>query len=254
MRKNSIELLFELAKTDFKIRYMGSILGYLWSLLKPILLFFVLYTVFSIFMKWDVPNFQLHLLLGIIIWNFFAEGTIFGLNSLTSKASIIKKIYFPRELAVISSILSAFLTLIINLCIFIFVSLAIGINLNINILFLPMYLALLLMLVVGFSFILSILHSKFRDTSQIWEVFLQAGFFLTPIIYPITFIPEKYKIFLFLNPMTQIIEGLKFIMLSYKEGAPSLNWNLYLISITIAIFLFGIMIFKKYSHKIAEEI
>ena len=118
MKQNYRELVWLIAKTDFKLRYHGSILGYFWSLLKPLLLFLVLWFVFTVFMRWDIPNFQLYLLLGIMLWNFFAEGTSAGVYALASKVSIIKKIYFPRILIVIASTITAFLSIFFNLIVF----------------------------------------------------------------------------------------------------------------------------------------
>ncbi len=104
--KKTLQLLWVITLTDFKLRYSSSVLGYLWSLLKPLLMFLVLYTVFTVLVKLDIKNYQLHLLLGIILWNFFAESTTMGMNSLLSKASLITKIKFPRWILVVASTLT----------------------------------------------------------------------------------------------------------------------------------------------------
>jgi ABC-2 type transport system permease protein len=251
-RKNYFEILWILAKTDFKMRYYGSLFGYLWSLAKPLLIFIVLYIVFSIFMNFDIPNFQLYLLSGIIIWNFFAEGTIFGLNSLISKNNLLRNIYFPRILLVISSVLNAFFTLLINLIIFFAVFFVTGLDFDLKILLIPFYLFVLLILVISFSLFFSVLQVRFRDISQIWEVFLQLGFFLTPIIYPVTFIPEKYKFFIFLNPVANIVYDFRLIILNHE--LPSLNFNLLLFFEIIILFFSSLYFFQKYSYKVIEKI
>ena len=254
MNKNTnySQILWSLAKTDFKMRYHGSILGYLWSLIKPLLIFAVLYLVFSVLMRWDIPNFQLYLLLGIIIWNFFAEGTMMGLNALVSKSNLIKKIYFPRILVVIASICSSFLTLLINFLIFFLVYFLSELNFHLGLLLFPIYLVLIFLLVIGLSFILSILQAKFKDTSQIWEVFLQAGFFLTPIIYPISFIPESYRFYLFINPITGIVQYSRLLVLENQN--PSILGTIYVLCIIALFVLLGLYIFNKFSNKVIEDL
>ena len=117
-RKNYLYLTLVMAITDFKIKYDNSVLGYLWSLLKPLLMFGTLYLVFSVFVRWDVENYRLYLLLGIILWNFLSEVTLNSMVLLEGKASIIKKIYFPRWIIVIASSLTSLLTLLLNIGVF----------------------------------------------------------------------------------------------------------------------------------------
>src|SRR4030042_6413272 len=117
-RKNYLYLVLVMAITDFKVKYDNSALGYLWSLLKPLLMFGTLYLVFSVFVRWNVENYRLYLLLGIILWNFLAEVTLNSMVLLEGKASIIKKIYFPRWIIVIASSLTSLLTLLLNTIVF----------------------------------------------------------------------------------------------------------------------------------------
>lgn len=250
--KNNLSLLWVLAKTDFKLRYHGSVLGYFWSLLKPLLMFGVLYVVFSVLMRWDVANYQLYLLLGIIIWNFFAEGTVAGLNSLIAKANIIKKVYFPRFLIVIASTVSAFITLLLNILVFFVIYFLSGLPFHFWILLLPIYLLLIYLFVVGISLILSVLQVKYRDVIQVWEVVLQAGFFLSPIIYPIGMVPKEYLFYLFLNPITGIVQYSRLLII--EKQVPSLGGTLYVFGAITLIFLLGLIVFNKLSHKVAEEL
>jgi len=103
MNRHHLELVWVLTKTDFKLRHHGSVLGYLWTVLKPLLLFLVLWFVFTVFMRWDTPNYQLYLLLGILLWDFFAAGTMAGVRALASKSHLLKKVAFPKILAVSES-------------------------------------------------------------------------------------------------------------------------------------------------------
>ncbi|MDD3861684.1 MAG: ABC transporter permease [Candidatus Gracilibacteria bacterium] len=251
-RNNYWHLLWVIAKTDFKMRYNGSVFGYIWALLKPLLMFLVLYIVFSVLMKWDVPNFQLYLLLGIIIWNFFAEGTMAGLSSLLGKGEMIKKIYFPRILIVVASTLTAFMTLCLNILIFFVFYGFSDLSFHFTMLLVPLYLIFSYIFVLGLSLFLSVLQVRYRDIVQIWEVLLQAGFFLTPIIYPITLVPEKYLFYLFLNPVTGLIQYSRVLMM---DGTlPSLYGSVYLLTGILLIFAIGLLVFSKLSRNIAEKL
>lgn len=256
MRKNTFEnywyVLWVLTKTDFKLRYHGSVLGYMWSLLKPFLMFLVLYIVFCFLMKFDTPNFEIKLLLGIIIWNFFAESTNAGMMSLIAKEGIIKKIDFPHSIVVISSTLSALTTFILNILVFFVFYYYAGLGFHAALLLFPIYIIILYIFIVALSLILSILQVKFRDVSQIWEVLLQAGFFATPIIYPLSLIDHKYWFYLFLNPMTGIIQYSRMLLVEGK--IPSPIGTLYIFVITTSLLIISYFIFKKLSPNITENL
>ena len=250
--KNNLHLLWVLTKTDFKMRYHGSVLGYLWALLKPFLIFGVLYVVFSVLMKWDVENYQLYLLLGLMLWNFFAEATMAGLSSLLSKSEIIKKVYFPRILIVIASTLSAFMNLVLNIGIFLLFCFLNGFDLHFMMVFLLLYLIVVYVLALGVALLFSVLQVKYRDVSQIWEVFLQAGFFLTPIFYPLSLVPDKYMFYMFLNPMTGVIQYSRLLVLDRQF--PSMQGVAYLLIGVFLVFALGWFVFRKMSPNIAEKL
>lgn len=251
-KDNYWHLLWVIVRTDFKLRYYGSVLGYFWALLKPFLMFVVLYVVFTVLMRWDIENYQLYLLLGIIIWNFFVEATSLGLNSLLAKASLIKKIYFPRILLVVASTLTSFIGLFLNLIVFFVIYFFSGMSLDILFLFLPVYLFLIYIFVLGFALFLSVLQVHYRDVAPIWDILLQAGFFLSPIIYPLSIIPSQYLKYLYLNPMTGIIQYSRMLIIEHK--LPSFLSAFYLFLIIIFVFILGYFVFKKLSKSIAEKI
>jgi len=214
-RKNYVFLTLVMAITDFKIKYDNSILGYLWSLLKPLLMFGTLYLVFSVFVRWEVENYRLYLLLGIILWNFLSEVTLNSMVLLESKASIVKKIYFPRWIIVIASSLTSLFTLLLNIIVFFIFFIFSGAHFETSAFLLVLYLVELYILVVGLALLLCSLFPKFRDIHHIWEVFVQLGFWATPIIYPISIVPAKYhKLIFYLN----IGEG-EFLGIIGKNGA-----------------------------------
>ncbi|MCX6733867.1 MAG: ABC transporter permease [Candidatus Peregrinibacteria bacterium] len=249
---NYWHLLWVIAKTDFKLRYNGSMLGYVWAFLKPMLLFLVMYVVFSVLMKWNMPNYQLYLFLGIMIWNFFAEGTMAGIYSLLGKGDLIKKIYFPRILVVIACTLTAFMTLLLNIVVFFVFYFFMGLGFHWYLFLLPLALLLVYALVLGVSLFLSVLQVQYRDIVQIWEVLLQAGFFLTPIIYPLTLVPEKYHLYLYLNPMAGIMQFARMAVLDRQIlPLPIISYTFVFVFVAC---LSGFFLFRRLSRNIAEKI
>jgi len=248
--KKNLRILKEIAISDFKVRYQNSLLGYFWTLVKPLLLFAVLYVVFSVFMRFPVENYQLYLLLGVVIWNFFAEATSIALRAFEAKESIIRKVYFPRIIIVIASTLTSFLTFLLNMIVF-FIFLAVSdVGFSLNFFFFLIYVIELYFVILGVSLLLSVLYLKFRDFAHIWEVLLQIGFWMTPIIYPITMVPESFHRYIFLNPLARLIEYSRAVFV--LDHIPEATLNINLLLMVAAILVFGIFIFLKFDKKITE--
>jgi len=253
-RKNYFYLTLVMAVTDFKIKYDNSVLGYLWSLLKPLLMFGTLYLVFSVFVRWQVENYRLYLLLGIILWNFLAEVTLNSMILLEKKASILKKVYFPRWIIVIASSLTSLLTLLLNIGVFFVFFVFSGAHLQKYSWLLIVYLVELYALVVGLALLLCALFPKFRDIHHIWEVFVRLGFWATPVIYPISIVPEKFHILIFLNPVARIIQGCREAIIGPSGKFMSVTNHVIVISIAICFFVIGLGLFNKLSSSFAEDL
>lgn len=213
-------LLKQLVITDFKLRYQGSILGYVWSLFKPLMMFGVLFVVFSYIIPTgkDIPHFPAYLLLGIIVWTFFTEATTMGLGSIVGRGDLIRKVNISKLSIVISAILSAGVNLFLNSLILIVFMIAAGAEVNwIMIGWVPVLLLELILLCTGLAFILSALYVKFRDFAPIWEIVLQVMFYATPIIYPLQLAfnaSPKIAELLSLNPLAQIMQDLREILIT----------------------------------------
>lgn len=245
-------LFTTLAWSEFKMRYYGSILGYLWSLLKPLALFAVLYVVFTIYIRLDAPHYKLNLLLGMMIWNFFAEATGNGLMSLISRYTLVRKIAFPRYVLVAASVSSAFLGFLINLIVFFLLAAWEGIYPNFRMsLFLP-FLVCLYFTALGISLALSVLIIQMRDMSAIWELVIQIGFWATPVVYPMSLVPEQWRFFLFLNPLAGILEYSRFALIG--TGEMTLQGVLYVTIATLGIFLGGLALFFNREPLVVEEL
>jgi ABC-type polysaccharide/polyol phosphate export permease len=250
--RQNLSIIIQLIKGDFKLRYQGSYLGYVWTLFKPLLLFSVIYTVFTQFLKAPIENYATYLLLGIVIWTFFSEATMVGLNSLISKRDLITKIYFPRQLIVIASTLNSSITLLLNLLIFFIIAGFSNVFPGLCSLLLIPLIILLYIFTTGLTLILAALYIRFQDLQHIWEVLLQIIFWLTPIIYSITIIPEQFQKYVLMNPLARFIEDARVVFI---HNQPLSFNNLALLTlISLITLVIGIYYFKSQEAKIAEKI
>ncbi|WP_022861770.1 ABC transporter permease [Bifidobacterium minimum] len=265
-RKNRI-LLKAMVGTDFKLRYQQSFLGYIWSVLKPLLLFTIMYLVFVRFLRFgaDVPHFSVGLLLGIILWNFFNETTTGGMMSVVGHGDLLRKIHFSKHIVVISSSMGALINFGINFVVVIVFALLNGVSPRwSNILILPIVVELYF-LSLGIAFFLSAIYVKLRDLNPIWEVLMQAGFYATPIIYPISMIasragesgPLLAKLDLMLNPMAQIIQDARHVLIA-PENPTLWGWTSHFlvacwpVVVSFALFIAGLAFFTKRAQYFAE--
>lgn len=247
-----LRILWQLIKGEFKLRYQNSYLGYVWTLIKPLLLFGVIYLVFSVFLQSPVQHYPIYLLLGVIIWNFFAEATLIGMSTFLTKRELVTKIYFPREILVFASTLSSLMTLLLNLVVFFIFIMVSGVFPGTEALFFLLYLVELYLIVAGITFLLASLYIHFRDLQHIWEVLLQIGFWLTPIVYPITIVPSEYHRYIFLNPLARVIEYSRDIFI--RHHIPEFSLNVVLAIMSVVIFCAGYAILRSQTSKIAEKI
>jgi ABC-2 type transport system permease protein len=245
-------LFTTLTWTNFKMRYYGSILGYVWSLFKPLALFGVLYVVFTVVMKQNAPHYKLFLLFGVIIWDFFVQGTNAGMNGFIGNYQMIRKVYLPRIILVMAAVSGAFIGFFFNLIVFLIFAFFDGIDWTTRMLwFLPLVIAIYL-LVMGIGLILSIVVVKVRDTLSLWEVVTQLGFWFTPVMYPMSNVPEKYRFYEFLNPMSGILEYSRYVLVGIGEA--SKIGYCYVLGISFGVFLFGILFFKWKEAEMVEDL
>jgi ABC-2 type transport system permease protein len=190
----SLILLRELIRTDFKIRYQNSILGYVWSLLRPLLLFLILYFVFTKFLKvgTGVPHYPVYLLLGLLFWNFFVEVTMGSVTAIVSKGDLIRKINFPKYVIILAVLSGALINLSLTSVVIIIFMIAGHVSVSWQALLLIPLLLELILIAITAAFYLSTAFVKYRDVSYVWEVIIQAAFYATPILYPLTRIPHAY--------------------------------------------------------------
>lgn len=260
--KKNRALLSELVRTDFKLRYQGSVLGYAWSLLRPLLMFLILYVVFTKFLRIGegVPNYPIYLLLGIVLWQFFSDMTNQSLGSVVGRGDLIRKIRIPRWIIVLSSSVSAVINLCLNLMVVAIFMILSQIEVTFSILWLPVALVEIYIFALGLSLFLAAAFVKYRDVSYIWEVVIQAGFYLTPILYPLTVITNvSFQKLLLINPMAQAIQDARNVVVTqeaitiaevFQTGAV----RLIPITITLITLIIGVLYFRRESTHFAENL
>jgi ABC-2 type transport system permease protein len=249
------------AAAEFKLKYSGSALGYVWSVIKPLGLFAMLYIVFGRFMKLgNFPNYPLYLLIGVVLWTYFADTTTLCMYSLVNRGTLLSKLAFPRVIVPLSAATTTAITLGVNL-------LAVAVFLAANrivphldwLVLLPLLLELFVV-TLGVGLLLSALFVRLRDDSQVWELVLQLMFYASPIIYPVDFLPEWWKPFAFLSPFVQVIQDARQVILPNTPAATPTTvygtaWGqLVPLAVGALIALVGYLYFRREAPYVAERL
>jgi ABC-2 type transport system permease protein len=253
-------ILGAMVSTDFKLRYQASVLGYLWTLLRPLALFTILYVVFIQLLKLgaEIPYNAIYLLFGIVIWGFFSEVSTQGLASLVGRADLLRKIRFPRYVVVVSVAISALISFGLSMVVIIVFMLFARVPVRLDILWLPLLFLELAAFSMAFAFFLSALNVRYRDMSYIWEVVLQAAFYATPIIYPLSMLPVSFAKLLMLSPMAQVIQDARYCLITDQTvtmtqlfGTPWIR--VVPVGVTLVLFAASLGFFRRRSPYFAEE-
>lgn len=264
----SMILLRELVKTDFKLRYQGSMLGMMWSVLKPLMLFAVMYMVFVRFLRFGagIPHYAVSLLLAQTLWSFFQEATSQGMHAIVGRGDLLRKINFPRYIVVISATVSAFINLAISLVVVLIFMIINGVEFRPSLLLFPFVVLELYIFALGIAFILATMYVQFRDIGHIWDVVMQVWFYATPIIYPISQVISMgkltlAKLMMMLNPVAQIIQDARYVVVTPQTetiwglvGSSTPLFKIVPIVITIIVFAIGVMVFRRHEKTFAEDL
>ena len=238
------ELLRQLVIKDIKLKYRRSYLGYIWSILNPLLMMTVLVIVFSQLFRFDIPNFAVYLLSGQVLFSFLSEATTMAVSSIVGNAPLLKKTYVPKYIFTISKVTSSLVNLLFSLVALVLVMIFTQVSFTWNILWFPVVLLEVYIFSLGVSLILASTAIFFRDIQYLWGVFISIWMYLTPIIYPVSIISEEYRWWYDnLNPMYGYLKQFRDIVLN---GNPlPIEW-LTQGFITSFIFLFiGLWVFKR---------
>jgi ABC-type polysaccharide/polyol phosphate export permease len=245
-------LAWTLIRTDFKARYHGTIGGFAWALMKPLMMFMVLFAVFSFIFGTD-PTYRAKLIIGVFLYEFFTESTKTGFISLASKGFLLTKASFPPWIIVAASTANALITLaLFSAVTFVALSLMGRAPGPLQLGLFVWYIACFYLVVLGISLGASVLFLRYRDLNQVWEITTHAGFFVAPIIYPISILPEHVHFYLYLWPPTPVIEFARAVLLD--EALPTLRAHLYLLLQSGVIFGIGLWIFRRHAARAVESL
>ena len=246
------DLIWTLIRTDFKTRYHGTLGGYLWALVKPLTMFIVLYAVFSVIFSMDA-FYALNLIIGLFLYDFFSEATKTGLISLQTKSFLLTKTKFPSWVVVLTSVSSALITVMIfsfAVCIYIAVFKRHLSLLEISLF--GLYGFLFLIIILGISLAGSVLFLRYRDINQIWELLIQAGFFVAPIVYPMDIIPHKFHFYLYAWLPTAVIQFSRSVLV--RGEIPTLTAHLMLLGSAAVVFSMGVALFRRLAPRSLERL
>ncbi len=262
-------LTYNIARNEFKLRFFGSILGYVWQLMRPLLLFGVLYVFFTEIAHVNSENgvgqahYGAQLLGSIVLFTFFGEATSGAVRSVVDRENLVRKIHFPRLVIPLSIVLLAFFNLTLNLVVVLGFALAEGVQPTLSWLELPLIIAMLVVFSTGFAMLLSALFVSLRDIQPIWEVFNQILFYASPVIISVETVHEKLSPTLFhiymLNPLAVIFQQFRHAMITHETmsaGQALGSWAALIapLAIVLAVFVLGFWVFNRSAPLVAENL
>lgn len=261
------ELIRNLVVRDLKVRYKNSVLGFLWSLINPLLMMLVFTVVFQIMLPQQIRIFPIFVLCALLPWNWFAASLNEGIPAIINNAHLIKKVYFPREVLPLSVVLANGVNFLLALVVLFAAIFAYGVHLSVWVMLLPAIIIIQLFFTLGIAFFLSTINVFYRDTGVIMEVVLLAWFFLTPIFYSVTVLPEYrevlgvalpvQRLMYIVNPMASLISAYRDILWGSLEGPPgppALDFLGRTVITSLVVLVAGYLFFARYSRTFGEEV
>ena len=249
---NYRQMIFSLVKRDLRGRYKGSVFGFLWTFLNPLLQLVVYTFVFSFLLKSEIENYYLFLFVALIPWLFFSTAITGGSGSVLHQAGMVTKIYFPREVLPISHVTSAFINMLYSFIVVFIVIIIARVPVSpVALLYLPVVMIVEYFLALGITMLVSAITVYFRDLEFILSIFMMAWQYLTPVMYSVDIVPEHLMRLFMLNPMTPITIAYRDIL--YYAKAPDLSTLLLAIGMSAAFMLIGFWAFGRLKKRFAEE-
>ncbi len=245
-------LIYNLVLRDLKVKYKGTTLGFLWSLLNPLLMLAVYTVVFKYLIGPKVENFTIFLFSALLPWTFLSSAVAMGAGSITDNGNLVKKVYFPREVLPLSVVLVNLFHFFLTFLVLIPALLFFHIRPGFAFLFLVVIIFFQTLFVLGITLIFAALNVYYRDIKHLLEVLLQLWFWVTPIIWPIVLFPEKYRDLVYLNPFTVFVTAYRDVIL--KNRIPGLLTITGVMVLGVLVFLLGALVFQKKQRRFAEEI
>jgi lipopolysaccharide transport system permease protein len=245
-------LIWTLVRTDFKTRYHGTLGGYCWALVKPLTMFGILCAVFSVVFRMD-PNYRLNLIIGLFLWDFFSNATKTGLTSLQTKTFLLTKAKVPSWIVVLTSVSNALITVaIFSIGVCVYIALFVRSLSLLEIACFGLYIFLCLIIITGISLAGSVLFLHYRDINQIWELLMEAGFFFTPVIYPLDIVPHQFHFYFYVWLPTAVIQFSRSVLVENK--IPTLTAHLMLLGGTLMVLFAGVTLYCRLSTRAVERL
>lgn len=249
---NYREMFRNLVKRDLRTRYKGSWLGFLWTFVNPLLQLLVFSVMFSTILRMNVDKYPMFLFVGLLPWIFFANTTQASTGLILAHANLVKKIYFPRVVLPLAATTAGLINLVLSLFVAMAALWLYHIPLGISLLALPLIMTVQYCFTLAFSLILSALNVYFRDLEHIWTILTMAWFYLTPIVYPVNMVPDRFLAFYFLNPMTTMIMAYQDVL--YHGIMPQWYGLGRVMSISLVLLILSLILFNHLERGFAEEI
>jgi lipopolysaccharide transport system permease protein len=254
------DLIWTLSVKELKVQYRNSVLGFLWSLLNPLLMMLIFSFVFTNVLKFGIKDFPVFLLCGLLPWNFFNAALVSATGSIVANGSLIKKVYFPREILPLSSVLANLFNFLLSLIVLFVFLVAYGYHFWVWLIILPVIIVVETLCITGLSLLLAGLNVYYRDIQYIVSVGLMALFYATPIIYTFEKVKASYWMTHYpwlltiynLNPMTSIVNSYRSIL--FQIQLPSLSSVLYALGITVVLLVLGYVVFRRLEPAFADEV
>jgi len=247
------QMIFSLVRKDLRGRYKGSVLGFLWTFINPLLQLAVYTIVFSYILPTAIDKYYLYLFVGLIPWIFFSSSINGGSSSIVAQKDLIKKIYFPRQVIPISYVTSCFVNMLLSFIVIFIVVLISGVGFNpLALLCLPLIMLVEYILALGMAMLSSAITVYFRDLEHILGILTMAWMYMTPIMYDKSIVPKQLVPIFNLNPMTHVIECYRAVL--YDKNIPDLESLLSSLALGIFFLVLGFLVFQKLQKHFAEEL
>jgi len=245
-------MLVSLVRKDLVTRYKGSVLGFIWTFINPLLQLIVYSLVFSVIMRINVDKYYIYLFVAFIPWFFISTSIMSGSSCILSNSNLVQKIYFPRIVIPLSTVIAAFVNMVLSMLVVFAALIFSGIGMSGYIVALPIVMGIQFLFVLGLVLIFSAVNVYFRDLQHILEIVVMAWFYVTPIVYTPEMVPQDLNWLLKMNPMTGIVESYRNIL--YYKCLPNFSTLILALSVGVISTLIGVVVFQKLQRGFAEEL
>lgn len=246
------EMFTGLVNREVRARYKGSALGFLWSLLNPLMMMAIYSLIFAVYMRIQIPNYALFLFCGLLPWNWFSTSINNASAAIVANSNLIKKVYFPLEILPLVNVTTNLVNFMLSLPVLFLFMAFFHVPLTWNVLYLPLLIAIQFLLTLGFSLILCTLNAFYRDVEQLLSPLMMAWFYLTPVVYQAKSIPAKFQLFFYANPMAPLVASYQAVL--FEGRAPNLVHLSYCVVLGIVLFLVGYAVFYRNKFTFAEVV